>query len=109
MKAMPWIYLILSIVAEIVGTYYLKLSQGFSQFWATIFMILSYVLVVIFLGLSVKTLDVGVAYSIWAGVTTAGIAAVGIMYFREPLDTFRLFGIVLIILGVVVLKMKGQA
>jgi small multidrug resistance pump len=103
---MAWFYLFLSITAEVIGTYYLKLSQGFSQFWETAFMILSYIMVVVFLGLSVKTLDVGLAYAIWAGITTVGIAAVGIVFFKEPIDVFRVTGIMLIIAGTLVLKLK---
>ena len=104
---MHWILLALSILAEVVGTLCLKWSQGFARLWPTVGMIMLYIATFVFLTLAAKTLDLGLAYAIWAGVSVAGVAACGVILFQEPLNTYRVIGTVAIILGVIVLNLKG--
>ena len=66
-----------------------------------------YVATFIFLTLAVKTLDLGLAYAIWAGVSVAGVAVCGVMLFNEPMNAYRVIGIAAIIVGVLVLNLKG--
>jgi small multidrug resistance pump len=99
--------LALSILAEVVGTLCLKWSQGFTRLWPTVGMAVLYIATFIFLTLAAKTLDLGLAYAIWAGVSVAGVAVCSVMLFHEPLDAFRVIGIAAIIVGVLVLNLKG--
>ena len=104
---MHWILLALSILAEVVGTLCLKWSQGFSRLWPTVGMGVLYIATFICLTLAAKTLDLGLAYAIWAGVSVAGVAACGVILFNEPLNAYRVVGIAAIIVGVLVLNLKG--
>jgi small multidrug resistance pump len=104
---MHWILLALSILAEVVGTLCLKWSQGFSRLWPTVGMAALYVATFIFLTVAAKTLDLGLAYAIWAGVSVAGVAACGVILFHEPMNAYRVIGIAAIIVGVLVLNLKG--
>jgi small multidrug resistance pump len=58
--------------------------------------------------LALKKLDVSVVYAIWSGVGTAVIATVGVLYFREPLTTLKIVGLVAIIGGVMALHMSTR-
>lgn len=49
----------------------------------------------------------GVAYAIWSGVGTALIAAVGILWFKEPATALKLASLTLIVAGVVGLNLGG--
>ena len=104
---MHWILLILSILAEVVGTLCLKWSEGFARLWPTVGMIVFYIATFIFLTLCAKTLDLGLAYAIWAGVSVAGVAVCGVILFHESLNVYRVIGITAIIVGVLVLNLKG--
>ncbi len=104
---MHWILLILSILAEVVGTLCLKWSEGFARLWPTVGMIVLYIATIVLLTLSAKTLDLGLAYAIWAGVSVAGVAVCGVILFHEPLNAYRVIGIMAIIVGVLVLNLKG--
>ncbi len=53
------------------------------------------------LAFAAKTLEISVAYAIWAGLGTALIAVVGIFFFEETMSWTKLASIVLIIIGVV--------
>lgn len=101
------IFLALAIVLEVSGTTCMKLSEGFTKFWPSTGMVVFYVLSFSCLTISLKKLDLGVAYAIWAGVGTALIAIIGFAYFREQLTTVKVISIVLIIAGVVGLNLSG--
>ena len=54
-----------------------------------------------------KSIEVSTAYAIWSGLGTALIAAIGIVWFRESFNLPKLVGIGLIIVGVILLNLKG--
>ncbi len=97
---MPWFLLGLAIVTEVIGTLALKTSNGFTVWLPSIIVVLGYGLSFWFLSLSLKALQVGVAYAIWAGIGTALIAIAGVIIFKEPLNILKIVSITLIVLGV---------
>jgi multidrug transporter EmrE-like cation transporter len=104
MFANPWLYLILAIVFEVVGTTSLKLAEGFTRFWPSMFVVLGYGLAFYLVGLSLKHIPLGTAYAIWSGVGTAATVMIGVWLWQESIDPIRLLGIGLIIGGVVILQ-----
>lgn len=104
---MHWFFLVMAILSEVAGTVCMKLSAGFSKTLPSVLMWVFYGICFAFLAFTLKKIDVGVAYAIWSGVGTALIAAVGVIYFREPLTLPRIIGLVTIILGVIILKLSG--
>ena len=104
---MHWLYLTLAILSEVAGTTCMKLSAGFTKSIPSTLMWLFYGVCFYFLTLSLKKVDVSVAYAIWSGIGTALIATVGVLYFREPMSSLKIIGIVAIIGGVIVLNLSG--
>lgn len=104
---MSWIYLLLAIVTEVIGTAAMKLSEGFTKLWPSILMLAFYGLSFAFLTLAVKKIDVSIGYALWAGIATALIATVGILYFKEPATILKIVSIVLIIIGVMGLTLAN--
>ena len=97
---MPWYFLALAILSEVVGTLALKLSNGFSVLTPSIIVVVGYSTSFWFLALCLKSLNVGTAYAIWAGAGTAVIAIAGVFLFREPMTAIKALSLVLVILGV---------
>jgi len=58
---------------------------------------------------SLKTLEVGIVYAIWAGVGTALIAVVGILAFGESVTAFKILGLLMIIGGTFLLRLASAA
>lgn len=106
---MAWIYLGLAIAFEIVGTVCLKLSEGFSRLIPSLVILPAYGISLTFLTLAVKTIPISVAYAVWAAVGTALIAAIGILWFREPVTTAKLLFLAVIVVGVVGLQLSDRA
>lgn len=102
-------YLLLAgaIAAEVGATTAMKYSEGFSKLWPSLLTLAGYVVSFSLLAQTLRTLSIGTAYAIWAGVGTAAIAAIGIMFMGEGLTAAKAAGIALIIVGVVVLNLGG--
>ncbi len=105
---MGWIYLALAILFEISGTTCMKLSMGFTKTLPSVLMFVFYFLSFIPMTVSLKTIDVSIAYAVWSGVGTALITIIGIVEFKEPISTLKIVSIALIIFGVVGLHLSGQ-
>lgn len=101
---MHWVYLMIATVGEVLGTTALNQSNGFTRLWPSLLTILSYSVAFYCLSLSLKTLSVGIAYAIWAGVGIVLVALIGWIGFKQSLDTPALIGLGLIISGVVVIN-----
>jgi small multidrug resistance pump len=104
---MHWIYLLLAIGFEVAGTTSMKLSDGFSRLFPSPLMIVFYLVCLGFLALAMRKVDVGVAYAVWSGAGTALIAAIGILWFNEPVSALKVVGLLAIIGGVVSLNLSG--
>ena len=105
---MSWFYLILGICAEIIGTTSMKLSQGFTKLFPSIAIFVFYGLSLSLVTLSLKKIDISVAYAIWSGIGTATIAMVGLFFFKEHISLLKVASIILIILGVVGLNIADN-
>ncbi len=103
-----WIILGVAIILEVSGTVSMKLSDGFSKLWPSIFIFIFYAASFVALTFAIKKIDISVAYAIWSGVGTALIAVVGILYFKEAATMLKFASIFLIIAGVVGLKIGSS-
>ncbi|MBD3669689.1 MAG: multidrug efflux SMR transporter [Gammaproteobacteria bacterium] len=105
---MAWLQLSLAILLEVAGTTSMKLSEGFTRPVPSVLLFVFYVLSFVFLTFALKRIEVSVAYAIWAGVGTALVTVVGILFFKEPLGWLKMLSIALIIAGVVGLQLSSQ-
>jgi small multidrug resistance pump len=99
-----WIFLSVAILAELIGTSSLKYSDGFTRLAPSAVVVVAYVVSFYFLSLALKTMPVGVAYAVWAGVGVALITLAGRVLFGQALDAAAIVGILLIVAGVVVIN-----
>ena len=101
---MSWLYLLLAAGCEIAFAGSLKLTQNFTNLkWSAIF-IFFYVLSIVLLNKAVQTIPIGTAYAVWTGIGAAGTVLLGIFYFKEPYNFWRLFFLSTLILSIVGLK-----
>lgn len=103
---MAWIFLVTAGLLEIVWAYTMKLSQGFtrpgSSFVTIVAMLASFAL----LSISMKTLPLGTAYTVWTGIGAVGAFIVGIMVLGEPITTMRVTAAALIVSGLILMKVS---
>lgn len=104
-----WLFLAVAIVAEVIGTSALKGSNGFTRLWPSLIVVSSYSVAFYFLALSLKTIPVGIAYAIWAGLGVVLITLVGWLAFGQKMDAAAIAGVSLIVAGVAVINLFSSA
>jgi len=55
-----------------------------------------------------QTLPIGTAYAVWTGIGAVGTVIIGIVFFKEPADFWRLFFITTLIASIVGLKVVSH-
>ena len=100
-----WLILALGIIFEVMGTICMKFADGFQKLIPSIFVFIFYSLALASLVLVLKKQNVSVVYAIWASAGTALIAIIGIVWFKEPVSTFKVLSLLLIIVGIVGLEL----
>lgn len=106
---MAWILLIVAGLFEVVWAIGLKYTDGFTRPLATSVTIAAMLASIWLLGIAMKSLPVGTAYSVWVGVGAVGTVIFGIILFKEPANAARLVSIGLIVAGIMGLKLATPA
>jgi len=102
---MPWLVLGASILFEISGTVFLKLSDGMSRLGPALGVLVCYLSSFWLFAIAVRRIDLAVGYAIWSALGTAGIALISVSHFAESMTWIKLASLVLIVLGVVGLNL----
>ena len=104
---MAWILLIIAGLFEIGWPLGFKLASMHSKYfiWFIGLSILSMGLSGYFLYLAQKSIPIGPAYVIWTGIGAIGTVLLGILFFHDSANIFRLLFLSLILIGIVGLKL----
>ncbi|QTP56626.1 multidrug efflux SMR transporter [Billgrantia sulfidoxydans] len=105
---MAFVYLALAIVAEVVATSALKATDGFTRPGPSLLVVVGYAIAFFMLSLVLRTIPVGIAYAIWAGLGIVLVALVGIVVYGQRPDLPAVLGIGLIVTGVVVIQLFSR-
>ncbi|MGQ9805297.1 MAG: DMT family transporter [Chlorobiales bacterium] len=102
---MAWLFLLFAGVCEVGFTTALKLSEGFSKWTYTIIFLLFASASFLLLAKAAQTIPIGTAYAVWTGVGAFGTGVVGILFFKESADFWRIFFLVMLIGSIIGLKL----
>ena len=105
---MHYLYLIVAIVAEVVGTSSLKATEGFTRLVPSLIVVAAYAISFYFVSLTLKSMQVGVVYAIWSGLGLVLVTGVGAVLYKQVPDLAATAGILLILAGVVVINLFSQ-
>lgn len=106
---MTYVYLLIAIVFETIGTSGLQASEQFTKLKPLALTAVCYAISFYFLSLTLRAMPVGIAYAIWSGLGIVLIALIGLVWFGQKLDIAALIGLALIIAGVVVINAFSQS
>lgn len=101
---MKYLYLSLAILFEVMGSGFLKASDGFSKVIPTVITLVAYLICFFFFSLALRQLPLGLAYAVWGGVGIVLTAMISVIIFKQQLDWPAIIGIALIVAGVFVLN-----
>lgn len=104
-----WVILVVAGLFEVGWAIGLKYTEGFTRLWPTIWTAVSMIISLWLLGMAMKSLPVGTAYSVWVGVGAVGTVILGIVLQGESASAARIVSIGLIVAGIIGLKLATPA
>lgn len=105
---MKYLFLTLAIVFEVIGSSFMKASDGFSKWLPSSIVIIAYITCFYFFSLALKTMPLGIAYAIWAALGIVLTAVISVVVYKEKLDIPAIVGMMLIIAGVLVINLLSK-
>ena len=106
---MPYLYLAIAILAEVIATSSLKATDGFTSLLPSLIVALGYGVAFYFLSLTLRTMSVGIAYAIWCGAGIVLVALISWLVLGQKLDAPAIGGMALIIAGVAVINVFSKS
>ncbi len=100
-----YIYLAIAITAEVIATTSMKALAGFSRPLPLLLVVVGYSVSFWMLSLVVKTIPVGIAYAVWAGLGIVLVSIAAALIYGQKLDLPAVLGMGLIIAGVAVIQL----
>ncbi|WP_018184011.1 quaternary ammonium compound efflux SMR transporter SugE [Kaistia granuli] len=105
---MAWIYLIIAGILEVVWAFSMKQSEGFTKLIPTIVTLVMMIGSFGLLSISMRTLPLGTAYTIWTGIGAVGAFIVGIVVLGESASPTRIAAAAMIVCGLIVMKVSSS-
>lgn len=104
-----YIYLFFAILLEVAGTMLLPSSQNFTKAIPTVTLAICYMASFYLLSFAIRTIPVPIVYATWSGLGIFTIAAISMLIFKQTLSLPVIFGLFLIVIGVVLVNLFGPA
>ncbi|MDY0101343.1 MAG: quaternary ammonium compound efflux SMR transporter SugE [Lentimicrobium sp.] len=101
---MTWAILIIAGLFETVWAVALKYSDGFTRLWPSVITAIAMIISLYLLAISLKTLPLGTAYTVWTGIGAIGAVIYGIFVFGESKELLKLLFVMMILGGIIGLR-----
>lgn len=105
---MPYVYLSLAIIAEVIATSALKATENFTEIGPSLVVLIGYGIAFYLLTLVLRHIPLGLTYALWSGFGIVLITLSGALIYRQIPDLPALFGIALIIAGSVIIHLYSN-
>ena len=100
-----YLFLGIAIAAEVIATTSMKALDGFNKPLPLLLVVVGYGLSLWLLSLVVKTIPIGIAYAVWAGLGIVMVSIAALFLYQQKLDLPAIVGMSLIVGGVVVIQL----
>ena len=104
-----YILLMVSILLEITATGSLKATEGFTRWIPSLISVITISGCMFLMSHVMKVLPVGITYATWSGVGIVALTFIGIIKYKQIPNLATIFGLVLIIIGVVIVNVMSEA
>jgi quaternary ammonium compound-resistance protein SugE len=101
-----WVLVAISGAFEIVFSVLMKQTDGFTRPVPSAIAIVSALVSIWLMTISLRTLALGPAYAVWAGIGTLGAAIAGVVIYAEPVTALKTTFMLLVIVGIVGLQLQ---
>ena len=103
-----YILLILAIGFEVLSTSFLKDTNGFTNFYPSLLVIVALCICLYLMSHSMKFIPVGIVYATWAGLGIVAIAIIGVIKYKQIPNMPTIIGLGLIVIGVTIVNLMND-
>ena len=103
------LYLAIAIAGELLGTSFIKATEGFTKLWPSLITIASYAICFYSFARALQHVNLSFAYALWSGLGIVVSTLVSVFVFKEGITPGAVVGIALILAGVVILNIFGTS
>jgi len=100
-----YIYLFFAIIFEVTGTLLLPISKNFTKPIPSIIIIGLYIFSTYLMTFTLDYFPIGIVYAIWSAMGIAIVAIVSYFVYSQALQWQAIFGLILVIAGVILLNL----
>jgi quaternary ammonium compound-resistance protein SugE len=104
---MAWVYVVIAGLLEVVWAFAMKQSAGFTKPFASGVTIVTMIASFALLSISMRTLPLGTAYTVWTGIGAVGAFLAGVVVLGEAVTPLRVAAALLIVTGLVAMKVAS--
>jgi len=105
---LAWLCLAGAILFEVLGTTFLGKSEQFTRLVPSLVAFAAYCVSFYLVAQALRSIPLGIAYAIWAGVGIILTLIVGLVVFRQKPDMAAVSGVALIVSGVAVVNLFSK-
>lgn len=105
---MAYVYLLIAIIGEVVGTILLKEINGITSWIPLVGSIIGFALSLFFFSLSFRTIPMNIAYALWSSLGTLLMIVLSVVIWNETFSAGTITGILFIVVGIWVLQLFGS-
>ena len=103
-----YILLILAIGFEVLSTSFLKDTNGFTNLYPSLLVIVALCICLYLMSHSMKFIPVGIVYATWAGLGIVAIAVIGVIKYKQIPNIPTIIGLSLIVIGVTIVNLMND-
>lgn len=103
---MVYLYLLLAILFEVVGSLLLRLSYGFERIGVGALSVALFILSLGLLSFVMRTIPISVSYPLWAGLGTVGALVGGKLMFAEQITALQVAGVAVVLAGAMMIRLS---
>jgi len=103
---MAWLTLLVAGLLEVVWAFSMKQSAGFTKPLPTMITLVTMIASFGLLSLSMRTLPLGTAYTVWTGIGALGAFLAGAAILGEQMNPARVIAAALIVCGLILMKVS---
>ncbi|WP_433225416.1 DMT family transporter [Microtetraspora malaysiensis] len=103
-----WAWLLFSSLFEITFALSTNATDGFTELWPSLLTAAAALCGIFTLSQALKTIDVGVGYTVWSGIGAVGTVVFGTIIYDEPMTVWKVVAFILIIGGALGLRISDN-
>ena len=103
-----YIFLAVAIILEVLGTSFLKDTNGFTRLYPSIFVLTAFCICIYLMSHTMKFIPVGITYATWSGLGIVAITSIAVIKYKQIPNIPTVIGLSLIVVGVIIVHLMND-